>query len=131
MRAAWTASGACTSGSTAHPRDATRTTPASGGVAMTSTASTDLGRGAFELRTSGIERTKNGQRTETGYDENTHTLLRRMRLRCDSLRIHGRTIANVSLSLSGLPALQRRSVFVLRHRSEGSFQALARLAALL
>src|SRR5437660_8238155 len=35
MRAAWTASGACTSGSTAHPRGATRR--ASGGAATTST----------------------------------------------------------------------------------------------
>src|SRR5579872_630635 len=34
-RAAWTASGACTSGSTAHPRDATRR--ASGGAVTTST----------------------------------------------------------------------------------------------
>src|SRR5436189_4612514 len=35
MRAAWTACGACTSGSTAPPRGATR--PASGGAATTST----------------------------------------------------------------------------------------------
>src|SRR5207249_5415141 len=35
MRADWTASGACTSGSTAHPRGATRR--ASGGAATTST----------------------------------------------------------------------------------------------
>src|SRR5216117_3775673 len=35
MRAVWTASGACTSGSTAPPKGATR--PASGGVATTST----------------------------------------------------------------------------------------------
>src|SRR5438034_8392452 len=35
MRAAWTACGACTSGSTARPRGATR--PASGGAATTST----------------------------------------------------------------------------------------------
>src|SRR5437667_7443790 len=39
MRADWTASGACTSGSTAHPGDATRRT--SGGAATTSTASAD------------------------------------------------------------------------------------------
>ena len=42
MRADWTASGACTSGSTAHPRDATRR--ASGGAATTSTASAERSR---------------------------------------------------------------------------------------
>src|SRR5438132_13794078 len=59
-----------------------------------------------------------------------HTLLRRMRLRRDSLRIHSRTGYDASLSLSRLPASQRRSVFVLRPRDGGSFQALARLTAL-
>src|SRR5438094_534937 len=39
MRADWTASGACTSGSTAPPRGATR--PASGGAATTSTTASD------------------------------------------------------------------------------------------
>src|SRR5437667_10792365 len=39
MRADWTACGACTSGSTAHPRGATRR--ACGGAATTSTASAD------------------------------------------------------------------------------------------
>src|SRR3989441_825310 len=43
MRADWTASGACTSGSTAHPRGATRR--ASGGAAMTSTTSAERSRG--------------------------------------------------------------------------------------
>src|SRR5262245_36591524 len=42
MRAGWTASGACTSGSTALPWGATR--PASGGAATTSTASAEPGR---------------------------------------------------------------------------------------
>jgi len=46
------------------------------------------------------------------YDRNNHTLLRRMRLRGDSLRIHSRTGFYASLSLSRLPAIQRRSVFV-------------------
>src|SRR5260221_6047405 len=43
MRADWTASGACTSGSTAHPRGATRR--ASGGAATTSTTSAEPSRG--------------------------------------------------------------------------------------
>src|SRR5712691_2965058 len=43
MRAAWTASGACTSGSTAPPGDATRR--ASGGAATTSTTSAERCRG--------------------------------------------------------------------------------------
>src|SRR5713101_7282800 len=43
MRADWTASGACTSGSTARPRDATRR--ASGGSATTSTPSAEPSRG--------------------------------------------------------------------------------------
>src|SRR3989454_11700177 len=43
MRADWTASGACTSGSTAPPRGATRR--ASGGAAMTSTTSAERSRG--------------------------------------------------------------------------------------
>src|SRR5437762_13345385 len=64
------------------------------------------------------------------YDRNNHTLLRRMRLLRDSLRIHSRTGYDASLSLSRLPASQRRSVFVLRHHAGESFQALARLTAL-
>src|SRR5215831_6309283 len=44
MRADWTASGACTSGSTAPPRGATRR--ASGGAATTSTASAEPSRGS-------------------------------------------------------------------------------------
>src|SRR3989442_1722447 len=43
MRADWTASGACTSGSTAHPRGATRR--ASGGAATTSTTRAERSRG--------------------------------------------------------------------------------------
>ncbi len=43
-----------------------------------------------------------------------------MRLRRDSLRIHSRTGYDASLSLSRLPAIQRRSVFVFRHRADGS-----------
>src|SRR3989454_10632957 len=43
MRADWTASGACTSGSTAHPRGATRR--ASGGAATTSTTNAEPSRG--------------------------------------------------------------------------------------
>src|SRR5574342_130310 len=43
MRAGWTASGACTNGSTAPPRGATRR--ASGGAATTSTASAEQRRG--------------------------------------------------------------------------------------
>src|ERR1700757_3453359 len=43
MRAGWTVSGACTSGSTAPPRGATRR--ASGGSATTSTTSAEPGRG--------------------------------------------------------------------------------------
>src|SRR5213593_1636645 len=43
MRADWTASGACTSGSTAPPRGATRR--ASGGAATTSTTSAEPSRG--------------------------------------------------------------------------------------
>src|SRR5258706_5516989 len=43
MRAEWTASGACTSGLTAHPRGATR--GASGGAATTSTTSAERSRG--------------------------------------------------------------------------------------
>src|SRR5437899_1751037 len=39
MRAGWTVSGACTSGSTAHPGDATRR--ASGGAATTSTTTSE------------------------------------------------------------------------------------------
>src|SRR5260370_31577267 len=68
--------------------------------------------------------------TQIIYGHNNHTLLRRMRLRRDSLRIHSRTGHDASLSLSRLPAIERRSVFVFRHRADGSFQALARLTAL-
>src|SRR5882672_10400413 len=71
---------------------------------------------------------KKSTNTQITYDQNSHTLLRRMRLRRDSLRIHGRTDDHASLSLPRLPAIQRRSVFVLRRRADGSFQALARLA---
>src|SRR5712671_3164402 len=65
--------------------------------------------------------------TQIIYDHHNHTLLRRMRLRRDSLRIHSRTGHDASLSLSRLPAIQRRPVFVFRHRADGGFQALARL----
>src|SRR6266699_4852120 len=50
MRADWTASGACTSGSTAHPRGATRR--AFGGAATTSTTSAERSRG-FRWRNRG------------------------------------------------------------------------------
>src|SRR6266568_1306976 len=52
MRADWTASGACTSGSIARPRGATRR--ASGGAAMTSTTSAERRRGGRGA-TSGLE----------------------------------------------------------------------------
>src|SRR3989440_7153577 len=52
MRADWTASGVCTSGSTAHPRGATRR--ASGGAAMTSTTSAERSRGCRGA-TAGLE----------------------------------------------------------------------------
>src|SRR5438067_8299750 len=59
MRADWTASGACTSGSTAHPRGATRR--ASGGAATTSTTSDEpdrecrwRNRGTGDLTTHGF-----------------------------------------------------------------------------
>src|SRR5712691_1945121 len=52
MRADWTASGACTSGSTAPPRGATR--PASGGAAMTSTRRAERSRGCRGA-TAGLE----------------------------------------------------------------------------
>src|SRR6266496_3920377 len=64
------------------------------------------------------------------YGYKNQTFLRRMRLRRDSLRIHGRTAYDASLSLSRLPAIQRRPVFVFRHRADGRFQALARLTTL-
>src|SRR6266851_9357573 len=73
---------------------------------------------------------KSSTNTQIIYDHNKHTLLRRMRLRRGSLRIHSRTGYDASLSLSRLPAIQRRSVFVFRHRADGSFQALARLTTL-
>src|SRR4029450_9335453 len=73
---------------------------------------------------------KPSSNTQIIYDYNNRTLLRRMRLRRDSLRIHGRTGDDASLSLSRLPAIQRRPIFVLRHRADGSFQALARLTSL-
>jgi hypothetical protein len=68
--------------------------------------------------------------TSLSHDHNNHTLFRRMRLRHGSLRIHGRPDYDASLSLSRLPAIQRRSVLVFRHRADGSFQALARLTTL-
>src|SRR3989441_7027238 len=43
MRAEWTDSGACISGSTAHPRGATRRARASGGAATTSTTRAERG----------------------------------------------------------------------------------------
>src|SRR6266446_5799578 len=52
MRADWTASGACTSGSTAHPRGATRR--ASGGAATTSTTRAERCRGCRGA-TAGLE----------------------------------------------------------------------------
>src|SRR5258708_22030317 len=52
MRAGWTASGACTSGSTAHPRAATRR--ASGGAATTSTTRAERSRGCRPA-TAGLE----------------------------------------------------------------------------
>ena len=57
MREAWTASGECTSGSTAPPRGATRR--ASGGAAMTSTTGAERRRGvsraqAIEGRATGL-----------------------------------------------------------------------------
>src|SRR5437667_5094883 len=52
MRADWTASGVCTSGSTAHPRGATRR--ASGGAATTSTTSAERSRGCRGA-TAGLE----------------------------------------------------------------------------
>src|SRR5207253_10095213 len=55
---------------------------------------------------------------------------RRLLLRRDSLRMHGRADHDASLSLSRLPASQRRSVFVFRGRAGGSFQVLARLTTL-
>src|SRR5438067_13710550 len=64
------------------------------------------------------------------YDRNNHTLLRRMRLRRDSLRIHSRTGSDAALSLSRLPAIQRRSVFVFGRRADGSLQELTRLTTL-
>src|SRR5687768_16430294 len=48
MRADWTASGACTSGSTVHPRGATRR--ASGSAATTSTTSAERFRGEISRR---------------------------------------------------------------------------------
>ena len=68
--------------------------------------------------------------TNLSHDHNHHTLFRRMRLRRGSLRIHRRTDHDASLSLSRLPAIQRRPVFVFRRRADGSFQALARLTTL-
>src|SRR6266498_3009729 len=53
MRADWTASGACTSGSTAHPRGATRR--ASGGAATMSTTSAEPSRGCRWRTTAGLE----------------------------------------------------------------------------
>src|SRR5207247_151808 len=50
MRADWTASGACTSGSTAPPRGATRPRRASGGVATTSTPTKARARAEARLQ---------------------------------------------------------------------------------
>src|SRR2546426_8765002 len=52
MRAGWTASGACSSGSTAHPRGATRRPP--GGAATTSTTTAERSRGCRGA-TAGLE----------------------------------------------------------------------------
>src|SRR3989442_7928268 len=52
MRADWTASGACTSGSTPHPKGATRRAP--GGAATTSTTSAERSRGCRGA-TAGLE----------------------------------------------------------------------------
>src|SRR5690242_3425935 len=53
MRADWTASGGCTSGSTAHPRGATRR--ASGGAATMSTTRAELTRcSLFVVRDTGL-----------------------------------------------------------------------------
>jgi uncharacterized protein YndB with AHSA1/START domain len=65
--------------------------------------------------------------TRNGYED---TLLRGMRLRRHSLRMHSKTGNDASLSLSRLPAIERRPVFVSRSRAGGSFQAFARLTTL-
>lgn len=53
-----------------------------------------------------------------------------MRLRRDSLQIHSRAMNCASVSPSRLPAIQRRFVFVFRHRVGGRLQSLARVTAL-
>src|SRR3977135_4243069 len=65
MRADWTACGACTSGSTAHPRGATRR--ASGGAATTSTTSADGFRASFAA--SGCWRLSAALRCQRGGDD--------------------------------------------------------------
>jgi hypothetical protein len=50
-------------------------------------------------------------KTINQYDHNDHTILRRMSLRRDSLRIHSGTSYDASLSLLRLPATQRRVRF--------------------
>src|SRR6266542_390323 len=74
-----------------------------------------------------IERKTNNQDTNK-YDQDNHAFHRRMRLPRDSLRIHSGTGFDGALSLSRLTAIQRRPILVVRHRPDGSFQALARLA---
>jgi len=69
-------------------------------------------------------------KTQIIYDQNNHAFLRRMRLRGHSLRVHSRTRHDASLSLSGLPAIQWRTVFVFRRRAQASFQAFARFTTL-
>jgi hypothetical protein len=63
-------------------------------------------RGLAALRAGEPTRTKRTKimNQDKRYDQNKHTLLRRMRLRRDSARIHGRTGRDASLSLSRLPA---------------------------
>src|SRR5262245_28473266 len=70
---------------------------------------------------------------DTQYEKrqtNNYFLFRRVRLWRDSLRIYGEARSDASLSLPGLPAIQRRPVFFLRHRAGESVQALARFATL-
>ena len=57
MRADWTASGACTTGSTAPPRAATRSLEATGGATTTSTTSAEPSHGC-RWRNRGDERSR-------------------------------------------------------------------------
>jgi hypothetical protein len=78
-----------------------------------------------------IERTETiYQFTHYIYDYHHYTIFGRMRLWRDSVRIHGRTGDDALLSLSRLPAIQRRAVFVFRDRTDGSIQARERLITL-